>query len=48
MTGEGEYIEIQGTGEEKPFTRQQMNDLMVMAEKGIMELVAHQNDALSK
>ncbi|MDH8678942.1 ribonuclease PH [Fusibacter bizertensis] len=48
MTGEGEYIEIQGTGEEKPFTRQHMNDLMAMAEKGIMELVAHQNDALSK
>jgi len=48
MTGEGEYIEIQGTGEEKPFTRQHMTDLMAMAEKGIMELVAHQNDALSK
>jgi len=48
MTGEGEYIEIQGTGEEKPFTRQHMNDLMAMAEKGIMELVAHQNDALLK
>lgn len=48
MTGEGEYIEIQGTGEEKPFTRQHMNDLMAIAEKGIMELVAHQNDALLK
>lgn len=48
MTGTGEYIEIQGTGEEKPFSRQQMNDLMAMAEKGIMELIVHQNDALSK
>ncbi len=48
MTGTGEYIEIQGTGEEKPFSRQQMNVLMAMAEKGIMELIEHQNDALLK
>ena len=48
MTGEGEYIEIQGTGEEKPFSRQQMNELMALAEKGIIELIGHQNDALLK
>ncbi|GAB6107904.1 ribonuclease PH [Fusibacter bizertensis] len=48
MTGEGEYIEIQGTGEEKPFSRQQMNDLLALAEKGIIELIRHQNDALLK
>lgn len=46
MTGEGEYIEIQGTGEEKPFSRAQMNALMEMAELGIQKLIVHQNDAL--
>jgi ribonuclease PH len=46
MTGENEYIEIQGTGEEKPFSRAQMNALMEMAELGIQKLIVHQNDAL--
>ena len=46
MTGEGEYIEIQGTGEERPFTRAQMNDLMLMAEMGIQALTKAQQEAL--
>lgn len=46
MTGEGEYIEIQGTGEERPFTRAQMNELMSMAELGIQALTKAQEDAL--
>lgn len=42
MTGEGEYIEIQGTGEEKPFSRAQLNALMEMGEQGIKALTAFQ------
>lgn len=38
MTGEGEFIEVQGTGEEKPFSRAQLNDLMEMGEHGIKQL----------
>jgi len=45
MTGEGEYIEVQGTGEEKPFSRMQMNALLEMGEQGIQKLIAFQNDA---
>lgn len=47
MTGEGEYIEIQGTGEERPFSKAQMMALMEVGEKGIMELVRHQQAVLS-
>ena len=48
MTGEGEYIEIQGTGEESPFSRAQMNALLEMGELGIQQLIAYQNDAYLK
>lgn len=47
MTGEGEFIEIQGTGEERPFSKAQMMALMEVGEKGILELVRLQQDVLS-
>ena len=46
MTGSGEFIEIQGTAEDKPFTRVQCNAMLEMAEKGIQELVKKQQQAL--
>lgn len=46
MTGEGEFIEIQGTGEERPFTKTQMLEMMTVGEKGILELVRLQEDVL--
>lgn len=46
MTGEGEFIEIQGTGEERPFTKTQMLEMMTVGEKGILELVRLQENAL--
>ncbi len=45
MTGSGQIIEVQGTAEGQTFSRQQMNDLVDLAEKGIMELVALQREA---
>lgn len=48
MTGEGELIEIQGTGEEKPFTKAQMLELLEMGEKGIKTLTALQKEALEQ
>jgi len=48
MTGEGELIEIQGTGEEKPFTKAQMLELLEMGEKGIQTLTALQIEALNQ
>lgn len=46
MTGTGEFIEVQGTGEEKPFNRRQLDALLTVGEKGIVELIALQEAAL--
>jgi ribonuclease PH len=47
MTGAGHYVEVQGTAEGVPFTRKEMDELLRLAEKGIAELVAMQQKALS-
>jgi len=46
MNDKGEIIELQGTGEERPYTRQELNALYDLAEKGINELIVAQNSAL--
>ncbi|MFC4099941.1 ribonuclease PH [Paenibacillus xanthanilyticus] len=46
MTGDGKFVEIQGTGEEAPFSRTELNELLGAAESGILELVAKQKDVL--
>jgi ribonuclease PH len=46
MTGSGGMVEIQGTAEGEPFSREQMNAMMDLADKGIRELVAAQKAAL--
>lgn len=39
MTGEGEFIEIQGTSERKTFNKSQMDKLLDLANKGITDLI---------
>ena len=39
MNEKGEFIEIQGTGEESTYTRAQLETLLKLAEKGIAELI---------
>jgi len=46
MTGAGHYVEVQGTAEGVAFTRCEMDELLMLAEKGIAELVALQKAAL--
>lgn len=46
MTGSGQYVEVQSSGEEATFSRPQMNELLDLAEKGIEELVALQKGRL--
>jgi ribonuclease PH len=46
MTGSGGMVEIQGTAEGEPFSREQMNAMMDLADKGIRELLAAQAAAL--
>jgi len=47
MTGSGGIVEVQGTAEGEPFTRQQMNVLTDLAEAGIRQLIAAQQSALA-
>jgi ribonuclease PH len=47
MTGGGGFVEVQGTAEGAPFTRQEMDRLLALATKGIGELVALQRRALA-
>jgi ribonuclease PH len=46
MTDAGEFVEVQGTAEENPFTRKQLDDLLGLAEKGINELFSFQQSAI--
>ncbi len=46
MTSEGEIIEIQGTAEGKPFSRVELDQMLVLAEKGIHEIIALQKTIL--
>ena len=39
MTGSGRLVEVQGTAERHPFSRKEMDRLLVLAQKGIRELV---------
>ena len=45
-TGRGQFIEIQGTAEREPFTRDQMDEMLVLAEKGVNALFEVQRSAL--
>jgi len=46
MTGKGKFIEIQGTAEGEPFDDDQMQKLVALAKKGILQLVDVQKKAL--
>ena len=46
MTGEGGFVEIQGTAEGVPFSRDEMNALLDLAQGGIETLIAKQKEAL--
>ena len=48
MTGAGGFVEIQGTAEGAPFSRDEMTQLLALAEKGIGELVVLQKAALAE
>lgn len=47
MTQKGEFIEIQGTAEEKAFNRTQIDNMLTMAEAGIAKLITLQQQALN-
>ncbi|MFY8042119.1 MAG: ribonuclease PH, partial [Rhodoferax sp.] len=48
MTGAGSFVEVQGTAEGVAFSRAEMDAMLSLAEKGIAELMALQQQSLSK
>jgi ribonuclease PH len=47
-TGDGRFIEVQGTAEGAPFTREEMDKLLVLASGGIERLLQAQREAIEK
>jgi ribonuclease PH len=48
MTGRGQYVEVQGTGEESTFTHEQLQSLLGLAQKGLKELASLQTAFLTR
>jgi len=47
-TGDGRFIELQGTAEGEPFTREEMDELLRLAEHGLQTMFAAQRTALNQ
>jgi ribonuclease PH len=48
MTGDGHFVEVQGTAEGHPFTRDEMSRLLDLASSGIASLISLQRSALAQ
>lgn len=48
MTDGGTFVEVQGTAEQHPFSRQELNAMMDVAEKGCRELFIHQSAVMGE
>ena len=48
MTSKGEFIEVQGTGEGRPFTRNELDQLLALGEKGCSRLCEIQKSVLGE
>ena len=47
MTSKGEFVEMQGTAEGKPFNKETVDALLALADKGIKELLQAQEAAIA-
>jgi ribonuclease PH len=48
MTGKGQFVEVQGTGEESTFSQAQLDELLTLAQKGLREISSLQAAFLAK
>lgn len=46
MTGEGKFVEIQGTAEGVPFSKEEMDNIILLAAQGITKIIQLQRNAL--
>jgi ribonuclease PH len=47
MTSQGKFVELQGTAESKPFSKENIDDLLELAQKGIKELFQAQQSVIN-
>ncbi len=48
MTGTGKFIEVQGTAEREPFKKEDLNKLIILAQKGIEDIIHTQKNILPR
>jgi ribonuclease PH len=48
MTGNGQFVEVQGTGEKHPFSKEQFSELLALGEQGVRELINYQKEVLGQ
>jgi ribonuclease PH len=48
MTGKGQFVEVQGSGEETTFSHDQLQSLLILAQKGLKEVSTAQTTFLTK
>jgi ribonuclease PH len=48
LTDKGEFVEIQGTAERRPFGEAALSDLLGLGRKGVFELIEHQRQVLAR
>jgi ribonuclease PH len=48
MTASGKFVEVQGTAEGMPFTRERLDEMLDLAAAGIKQLIAAQREALAE
>lgn len=48
MTEDGRFVEIQGTGEDSPFSKDEMKKMLEMGERGILQLIQVQKESLKE
>lgn len=46
MTGSGQFVEVQGTGEKRPYSRQELQQMLEIAENAVEQLIDYQKDIL--
>jgi ribonuclease PH len=48
MTGQGQFVEVQGTGEEATFSHEQLNGLLELAKRGLVQVASLQAAFLAR
>ena len=48
MTGRGQFVEVQGTGEESTFSQEELDGLLTLAKQGLQELSRIQTEFLTR